>query len=233
MAQPLSLSLAQLKQGYAARQQFITLECISNPVGGPLIGTTLWTGPSFRDVLAGARPLPGALGAPAGSGRLRRGRGPGHIETDPRILLLRLERPAAAAAHGYPLRVYVPDVYGMKQPKWIVQIVLVPDFIPGYWVTRGWDARAAPHHVGDRHRGDQRPHPPRGQTYVPVGGIADAGSRGISRVEVQVDGGPGGGRAAPRRCRALTWTSGATSGPGARASTCSACAPTTARACCR
>ena len=45
VAQPLSLSLAQLKQGYAARQQFITLECISNPVGGPLIGTTLWTAP--------------------------------------------------------------------------------------------------------------------------------------------------------------------------------------------
>ena len=93
--------------------------------------------------------------------------------------------------HGFPLRVYVPDVYGMKQPKWITEVVLVADFIPGYWVRRGWDSRAQRRttSVIDTvatsdliRRG--------GQTFVPVDGIADAGARGVSKVEVQVDGGP-------------------------------------------
>ena len=60
--------------------------------------------------------------------------------------------------HGFPLRVYVPDVYGMKQPKWITDIVLVSQWIPGYWVQRGWDAKRGPQDdLGHRHGGDRRP----------------------------------------------------------------------------
>jgi DMSO/TMAO reductase YedYZ molybdopterin-dependent catalytic subunit len=191
-ATALALTLDQIKSGYPMREEFITLECISNPVGGPLIGTTLWSGPSFRDVLADAHPLPAARYA--------------HIlsqdgfdevvdltavEADPRILLAYAwNGQPLPTEHGFPLRVYVPDVYGMKQPKWITEVVLVPDFIPGYWVRRGWDSRAQRRTTsvidtvatGDLvKRG--------GRTFVPVGGIADAGARGISRVEIQVDGG--------------------------------------------
>ncbi len=60
VSRPLTLSLEQLGSGYRARQEFATIECISNPVGGPLIGTTLWTGPSLRDVLDAAAPKAGA-----------------------------------------------------------------------------------------------------------------------------------------------------------------------------
>lgn len=193
VAHPLALTLAQLRSGYAQRDQFITLECISNPVGGPLIGTTLWSGPSFRDVLADAQPLPSARYA-----HLLSDDGFDEvidlatIRSDPRIVLAYdwNGRPLPTE-HGFPLRVYVPDVYGMKQPKWITEVVLVPDPIPGYWVKRGWDSRAQRRTTSVidtvatsnliRHGG---------QTFVPVGGIADAGARGISKVEVQVDGGP-------------------------------------------
>ena len=101
---------------------------------------------------------------------------------------------------------YVPDVYGMKQPKWITDIVLVPDFIPGYWVKRGWDATAQRRttSVIDTvatsdviRRG--------GRTFVPVGGIADAGARGISRVEVQVDDGPWEAAELRAPLSGLTW----------------------------
>jgi DMSO/TMAO reductase YedYZ molybdopterin-dependent catalytic subunit len=193
VAHPVELTLDQLRRDYQSRDQFITLECISNPVGGPLIGTTLWTGPSFRDVLAGALPQPTARFA-----HLLSQDGYDEvidlamIESDPRIVLAYAwNGQPLPAAHGYPLRVYVPDRYGMKQPKWIVQVVLVPDFIPGYWVKRGWDAKAQRRTTSVIDtvatgalitRG--------GQTFVPVGGIADAGARGISKVEVQVDGGP-------------------------------------------
>ena len=101
----------------------------------------------------------------------------------------------------------MPGVYGMKQPKWIVQIVLVPDFIPGYWVTRGWDATARRRttSVIDTVATSDLIHRA-GQTYVPVGGIADAGSRGISRVEVQVDGGPWQAAELRPPLSGLTWT---------------------------
>jgi DMSO/TMAO reductase YedYZ molybdopterin-dependent catalytic subunit len=189
--QPLTLSLADLRGRYRRRDQFITLQCISNPVGGPLIGTTLWSGPSFRDVLADARPQPQAryahLLAQDGFDEVV---DLAQIDDDPRVMLAYAwNGEPLTAEHGFPLRVYVPDVYGMKQPKWITDIVLVPDFIPGYWVERGWDERAQRRttSVIDTvatgaliERG--------GRTFVPVGGIADAGARGISRVEVQVDG---------------------------------------------
>ena len=193
VAHEMTLTLDQLRTAYASRDQFITLECISNPVGGPLIGTTLWSGPSFRDVLADAQPLPRARYAHLlAQDGYDEAVDLGKIQSDPRVLLAYAwNGEPLTPEHGFPLRVYVPDVYGMKQPKWITDIVLVPDFIPGYWVKRGWDATAQRRttSVIDTvatsdviRRG--------GRVFVPVGGIADAGARGISKVEVQVDDGP-------------------------------------------
>ena len=193
VARPLQLTIDQIRNDYPARQQFITLECISNPVGGPLIGTTLWGGPSFRDVLATAQPQPAAQYAHVlAQDGFDEAVALSTISSDPRVVLAYdWNGEPLPTSHGFPLRVYVPDVYGMKQPKWITDIVLVPDFIPGYWVTRGWDKQAIRRTTSVidtvatsdlQRRG--------GRTFVPVGGIADAGSRGISKVEVQVDGGP-------------------------------------------
>jgi DMSO/TMAO reductase YedYZ molybdopterin-dependent catalytic subunit len=190
---PAQLTLDQLRTGYPKRDQFITLECISNPVGGPLIGTTLWSGPSFRDVLEAARPQPAAryahMLAEDGFDEVV---SLATVRSDPRVLLAYdWNGEPLTEPHGFPLRVYIPGLYGMKQPKWITDIVLVPDFVPGYWVTRGWDKEAVRRTTsvidtvatGDLVRRGAR-------TFVPVGGIADAGDRGISSVEVQVDGGP-------------------------------------------
>ena len=46
--------------------------------------------------------------------------------------------------HGYPLRIYIPNRYGMKQPKWIVRIEAVEGERKGYWVDRGWSLEARP-----------------------------------------------------------------------------------------
>jgi DMSO/TMAO reductase YedYZ molybdopterin-dependent catalytic subunit len=203
-----TLTLQQLRDGYEAREQFLTLQCISNPVGGPLIGTTLWSGPSLRDVLASAGPLPAAryvhlLSADGFDEAVELAA----VSDDPRIMLAYdWNGQPLPTAHGYPLRVYVPDVYGMKQPKWITEIVLVADDIPGYWVQRGWDARAEVRTTsvidtvatGDLQRRA-------GQAYVPVGGIASAGARGISKVEVQVDGGPWEAAELRQPLSPLTW----------------------------
>ena len=93
--------------------------------------------------------------------------------------------------HGFPLRIWLPDLYGMKQPKWITNIEVTGEYRPGYWVERNWDevARVKATSVIDTVAVNSIEESG-GQMLVPVGGIAFAGARGISMVEVKVDGGP-------------------------------------------
>jgi DMSO/TMAO reductase YedYZ molybdopterin-dependent catalytic subunit len=92
--------------------------------------------------------------------------------------------------NGFPLRIHIPDRFGMKQPKWIVQMEALDHDVDGYWVVRSWDKEAfvrttsvidtvATENVFTE--GDQQ--------FIPVGGIAWSGARGISKVEVSVDDG--------------------------------------------
>ena len=192
VANPVELSIDDIRDNYEPRSQFITLSCISNRVGGPLISTTQWTGASFKDILADVQPLPGAryVNIESGDGF--------HeivdlelIDQDERIMLAYAwdERPIPVE-HGFPLRIWLPDRYGMKQPKWITKMTVQEEYTEGYWVSRNWDevARVRATSVVDT-ISDQAVFEREGQTLVPVGGIAYAGARGISRVEVSVDSG--------------------------------------------
>lgn len=93
--------------------------------------------------------------------------------------------------HGFPLLIWLPDRYGMKQPKWITDIEVTDKYKPGYWVERSWDevARVKATSVIDTVAVNDIIEA-NGQMLIPVGGIAFAGARGISRVEVSVDDGP-------------------------------------------
>ncbi len=190
---PLSLSLDQLRSDYKALDKYVTMSCISNMLGGPLIGTTLWTGIPLRDVLAQAGPASGARWVHITSAddfdeqvELEL------VETDPRITLTYAwDREPLPAAHGFPLRVCIPDRYGMKQPKWINRITLTSESIPGYWVRRNWDEKGEIKTVSVIDTVATRSLVARGgQTYIPIGGIAHAGAKGISKVEVQIDDAP-------------------------------------------
>lgn len=189
---PVELSIDDIRDNYEPRSQFITLSCISNRVGGPLISTTQWTGASFKDILASVQPLPGAryVNIECGDGF--------HeivdlelIDQDERIMLAYAwdERPIPVE-HGFPLRIWLPDRYGMKQPKWITKMTVQTEYTPGYWVSRRWDevARVRATSVVDT-ISDHEAFEQDGRTLAPVGGIAYAGARGISRVEVSVDDG--------------------------------------------
>ena len=89
--------------------------------------------------------------------------------------------------HGFPARVIVPGIYGMKNVKWLTELELVNHDYKGYWETRGWSDEAI---VKVRSRidlpGDGETI--RGKDYV-IRGIAFGGLHGISKVEVSVDGG--------------------------------------------
>ena len=78
----------------------------------------------------------------------------------------------------------------MKQPKWITRITVTADSNPGYWVTRGWDTTGevkTTSVIDTVATKSLVTHD--GQTYVPIGGIAHAGAKGISKIEVQIDDG--------------------------------------------
>lgn len=187
---PLELTLADLRSDFRPMDQYLTLSCISNRVGGDLIGTQKWTGLSLQDLLTRAKVQEDAQ-------FLRIFGGDGFHETVDIDLINADERVMLAYAwddqplperNGFPLRIYIPDRYGMKQPKWITGIEVVEDYEEGYWVTRGWDEQALMQttSVIDVVATDQA-FISDGITYIPVGGIAHAGDRSISAVEVRMD----------------------------------------------
>jgi DMSO/TMAO reductase YedYZ molybdopterin-dependent catalytic subunit len=171
---------------FPAITQPITLSCISNRIGGDLIGTSNWTGAQLRDVIAD-------LGIQSSAQALVLMGADGFHETvvmrdmlDPRTLLVYgMNGETLPVEHGFPLRIYIPNRYGMKQPKWIVSMRAVAEEEDGYWVKRGWSREARPHIVSviDTIAVDQ----PTENGLVPIGGIAWAGDRGIQQVELQID----------------------------------------------
>ena len=189
---PVVLTLDDIRR-YESRDQYITLSCISGRIGTTLISTTRWTGVSLQKILADAQPQTAARYLIITSGD-------GFYETVDLELIASDERIMLAYAwdgepipfdHGFPLRIWLPDRYGMKQPKWITGIEVTDEYQPGYWVERSWSEVAQVKAtsvvdtiaVNDIIKKDN-------QKLVPVGGIAFAGDRGISKVEIRVDGGP-------------------------------------------
>jgi hypothetical protein len=94
--------------------------------------------------------------------------------------------------NGFPLRIHIPNRFGMKQPKWITGMELIEGDQDGYWVRRGWskDAFIRATSVIDTVAVDQTITNDAGATLVPIGGIAWAGPRRVSKVELRVDDGP-------------------------------------------
>lgn len=190
----MALSLDDLRRDFTPRHQFVTLSCISNRIGGSLTGTTRWTGVPLRDVLrrAGLREEATHLRMDAADG-FYEVVAREVFERDGRVMLTYAwDGLPLTAAHGFPLRIYIPDRYGMKQPKWIESLRAMDEWEEGYWVRRGWDREAIMRatSVIDTVGTDMMLTQADSTTRIPIGGIAHAGARGISRVEVQVDDGP-------------------------------------------
>lgn len=188
--QEMEFTLAELRENFTARNQYVTLSCISGRIPTSLISTTYWTGVSVQDLLAEA-------GVKEEAQYLYIESADGFYEivsldliySDPRIMFCYgWDGKPLPKDHGFPLRIWIPDRFGMKQPKWITNLEVVSAYQPGYWVERGWDKEAL---IKTRSVVDtvavEESYQEGGQRLIPLGGIAFGGARGISRVEVRID----------------------------------------------
>lgn len=173
-----------------SREDFITMSCISNRIGGSLISTTKWTGVSFQEILERVQPSEDAVAMRIiGADNFDEYIPLDMVREDERIMLAYWWDDAPLPLrNGFPLRVHIPDRYGMKQPKWILSIEFVDAHEPGYWVRRGWDAEAIVRATSVIDTvADDAIYEANGQMMVPIGGMAWAGDRDIVSVQVRVD----------------------------------------------
>ena len=172
-------------------EAWITLNCVSNPVGGPLIGNAWWSGVRLADILAMAGPQAGADAVLQTSDDGWTCGTPLEALTDGRnaMLAVAMNGTPLPIEHGFPVRTVVPGLYGyVSACKWVVDIE-VTNFaeISAYWTDKGW-GELGPVKMSSR------VDVPRSGADVPAGevtfgGVAWAQHTGIEGVEFSVDGG--------------------------------------------
>jgi len=175
-------------------ERYVTIACVSNEVGGDLIGNAKWTGVRLTDLLemSGVRPAATQI-VPRSVDGWTAGFPTAWVTEQERDALVAVEMNDVPlpVEHGFPARLIVPGLYGyVSATKWLSDIELTTlEAFDAYWVPRGW-AKEAPILTQSRidtPRGTGRP---LAAGRVPVAGVAWAPERGIRAVEVAVDGGP-------------------------------------------
>jgi DMSO/TMAO reductase YedYZ molybdopterin-dependent catalytic subunit len=173
-------------------ETYVTLTCVSDPVGGPYVGNARWLGASLADLIRQARPLGSADqllctsvdGFTCGT--------PLQVVLDGRdaLLAVAMNGTALPVVHGFPARMVVPGLYGyVSATKWVTDIE-VTTFASAYayWAQRGWSQQAP---IKTESRIDV---PADGASLasgrIAVAGVAWAQHKGIAAVEVRANGGP-------------------------------------------
>jgi len=174
----------------------ITISCVSNEVGGNLVGTARWLGCRLDDLLAEAGIDPSADQV---VGRSVDGFTAGFpttlLDGRPALVAVGMNGEPLPIDHGYPARLIVPGVYGyVSATKWLSQIELTRfDEFDAYWIPRGW-SRLGPIKTQSRIDTPSDGAVLAAGSTVAIAGVAWAMDRRISRVEVRVDGPKSGGR---------------------------------------
>ena len=174
--EPAALTMADLRK-MGALSMHASLSCISNEVGGIWTGNARWMGVPLSRVLK-------AAGVKRGVEDVVLHAADGYIDSIPLkralhpfcLLAYEMNGELLANTHGFPLRLIVPGIYGMKNVKWITRIELSGSDVKGFWQQRGWDD-GAPYKLMSRidvAKGGV------------VAGIAFGGDRGVGSVQVKI-----------------------------------------------
>jgi DMSO/TMAO reductase YedYZ molybdopterin-dependent catalytic subunit len=170
----------------ATTQNITTLACISNQLNGDLAGTAEWTGFPLRELLEEAEVDPATVDIVFRAADGYDDSIPLSQAMHPTTLVVTgMNGEPLPPDHGFPARLIVPPIYGMKNVKWVEQIEAVDHDYQGFWQTRGW-SDPAPYQIWGRID------TPAGGEEIPAGaavaaGVASAGNRGIYRVEISLD----------------------------------------------
>ena len=169
----------------------ITLTCVSNEIGGSLLGTAVWGGVRLDDLLSEAGISPEADQIVGRSVDGFTGGFPvSALDGRDAMIAVSMNGEPLPLEHGFPARLVIPGLYGyVSATKWLTEIELTTfDAFDAYWVPRGWSAEGP---IKTQSRIDT----PAALSSIAPGPVAIGGSawsqpRGISRVEVQIDDGP-------------------------------------------
>ena len=173
---PVTFTMAELRK-MSVLSMYATLSCISNEVGGIWMGNARWTGVPLAQVLK-------AAGATNGIRDVVFHAADGYIDSIPftaatqpfALLAYEMNNETLNNTHGFPLRLIVPGIYGMKNVKWITRIELSAEDVKGFWQRKGW-ADEAPYQLISRIDVARA---------GVVAGIAFGGDRGVSSVQVKI-----------------------------------------------
>jgi len=187
VAEPFELTFGELLDRELVEAD-ITMTCVSNPIGGDLVGNARWLGVLTRDLLAGARPSPRAdqlvgrsvdgytCGLPLAAAYDR-----------PSLVAVGMNGEPLPLRHGFPARLVTPGIYGYAgSTKWLTELEITTfAAFDQYWVPRGYAEQAPikPMARIDTPRSLERV----AAGPVAVGGVAWAQTRGIEAVEIRVD----------------------------------------------
>jgi len=183
---PLKLKLDDVK-ALPSETFMRTLECIGNPVGGPLIGNTNWKGFRISDLLSRTRVQSKATHArfEAADGYFTSVELKWLFQSDT-ILVYEMNGEPLPPEHGFPLRILMPGLYGQKMPKWITHIEFIDHAQAGIWEEQGWSYTASVK-TNSIVRYPESDNISAGPQVIY--GVAFAGDREITDVEVQADDG--------------------------------------------
>ena len=183
---PVTLTYDDLKSALPV-EEYVTLECIGNVVGGDLIGNAKWKGVRLSALLEQARLGPDVIdvafeAADGFTNAVSRDRAmSGDV-----LVVYEMNGQPLPAEHGYPARIVVPGLYGYKSVKWLTKIEPVDHDFLGYWETRGRTdnpiIKMMSKVVTPEHGSSHRLGP------LAVSGVAFSGDRGIATVELSTDG---------------------------------------------
>ncbi|HEY6933126.1 MAG TPA: molybdopterin-dependent oxidoreductase [Marmoricola sp.] len=173
-------------------QDWVTLCCVSNEVGGDLVGNAWWSGVPVRELLAeaGVHPDADAVKQTSADGWTCGTPLPALTDGRNALLAVAMNGQPLPVEHGFPVRMVVPGLYGyVSATKWLVDLEVTRfDRFAAYWTERGWSEKGPV-------KTESRIDVPRSGAQLPagrarVGGVAWAQHTGIRYVEYQLDGGP-------------------------------------------
>jgi DMSO/TMAO reductase YedYZ molybdopterin-dependent catalytic subunit len=193
---PLTLTYADLR-AMAPINETLTLECISNPPNGDAISNAQWVGTSLAPILERAGVKSNAVyAAMCAADGYYTGVPVDEIMRKENFLPYLMNGVPLPPVHGFPVRIFIPGKYGMKQPKWLTSIEFVDQKFTGYWEAQGWSNSAwrkvnsgffSPRLPGSFFDVFSRAVPIKAP--VDIVGWALAGPSGIRRVQLSVDDG--------------------------------------------